>query len=116
MSIRREIGIIGEDYAVNLLIDEGYKVIDRNFRSHFGEIDIIAIHKDTLVFVEVKTRTSKKYGKPEEAVTVNKLKHIIRTSDYYCSTHNKLPKKKRIEVVALEVADKRIVSSKIIRV
>ncbi len=116
MSIRREIGIIGEDYAVNLLIDKDYIIIDRNFRSHFGEIDIIAIHKDTLVFVEVKTRTSKKYGNPEEAVTPQKLKHIIKTSDYYCSTNNKLPKKKRIEVVALEITDKRIVSSKIIRV
>lgn len=116
MTVRREIGNTGEDYAVNLLIDKGYKVIERNFRSRFGEIDIIAIHKDTLVFVEVKTRTSKKYGKPEEAVTPQKLNHIIKTSDYYCSTHNKLPKKKRIEVVALEFVAKRIVSSKIIRV
>lgn len=116
MSNRRRFGQLGEDYAVKLLKRKGYKILERNFRAKFGEIDIVAKDGDTLVFVEVKTRWSKKFGLPEEAVTPKKLSKIKRTGEYYSLTHPTLPKKLRIDVVALEVEGGRVTSAKIIKV
>ena len=109
-------GKLAEDYAVKLLTKNGYKVIDRNFRSKFGEIDIIAIKDEYLVFVEVKARWSTKFGKPEEAVTTSKLWKIGRTGEYYSLLHTDLPKKLRIDVIALEIEGNNIVDSRIITV
>lgn len=108
------LGKLAEDYAVKLLISNGYKVIDRNFRSKFGEIDIIATLRDVLIFVEVKARWSQKFGLPEEAVTRQKLWKIRRTGEYYCLLHPQLPKKLRIDVVALEIQNGQVVSNKLI--
>jgi putative endonuclease len=105
-----------EDYAVKLLSGQGYKVIDRNFHSKFGEIDIVAVKDECLVFVEVKARWSQKFGKPEEAVTPSKLWKIGRTGEYYSLLHPKLSKKLRIDVVALEIEGNSIVKSRIITV
>lgn len=80
---RHEIGINGEDAATDYLKRLGYKIYCRNFRSYFGEIDIIAIDKNEIVFVEVKTRTQKKYGTPAEAVDINKKHHIYKTAEYF---------------------------------
>lgn len=109
-------GKFGEDLAVKLLQNKGYKIVDRNFRSRFGEIDIIAVKGDDLIFIEVKTRWSLKFGLPEEAVTRNKLKKIIRTAEYYLITHPSFPKKMRVEVVAIEILNNNKISSKIISV
>lgn len=109
-------GKLAEDFAVKLLTDKGYKVIDRNFRSKFGEIDIIAIKDEVLVFVEVKARWSLKFGKPEEAVTPQKLWKIGRTGEYYSLLHSELPKKLRIDVVALEIENRKVTSAKLIQV
>ncbi len=109
-------GKLAEDFAVKLLIRNGYKVVDRNFRSKFGEIDIVAIKDGCLVFVEVKARWSAKFGKPEESVTPSKLWKIGRTGEYYSLLHPDLPKKLRIEVVALEINKGKISSARIIYV
>lgn len=109
-------GRLAEDYAIKLLTENGYKVIDRNFRSKFGEIDIIAIKNDCLVFVEVKARWSLIFGKPEEAVTPSKLWKIGRTGEYYSLLHSDLPKKLRIDVVALEIENGKLSSARIIPV
>ncbi len=98
-----------------MLQSKGYKIIGRNFRSRFGEIDIIALDADSLVFVEVKARWSKKFGSPEEAVTFQKLQKIRKTGEYYSLTHPSLPQKLRIDVVALEIAGGKILSAKIIK-
>jgi len=110
------LGKLGEKYAELLLQEKGYKVIDRNVRSRFGEIDLIAIDKDTLVFVEVKTRWSSRFGSPEEAVTPKKLQKIKRTAEYFSLTQPKLPKKLRIDVVAIEIENSKVVRAKIIKV
>lgn len=110
------LGRISENFAVELLIKKGYKILDRNFRSRFGEIDVVAMQKDTLVFVEVKARTSRRFGAPEEAVTKSKLDKIIKTGQYYSLVHPEVPRKLRIDVVALEIQDKNVVSSKLITV
>ena len=105
-----------EDYAVKLLADSGYTIIDKNFRSKFGEIDIIAVKNGVLVFVEVKARWNNKFGKPEEAVTLSKLWKIGKTGEYFSLLNPNLPKKLRIDVVALEITGGRVTSAKIINV
>ena len=109
-------GKLAEDFAVKLLSQKGYKIIDRNFRSRFGEIDIVALKEDVLVFVEVKARWSLKFGKPEEAVTPSKLWKIGKTGQYYSLLHPDLPKKLRIDVVAIEIVNGKVSSAKIINV
>ena len=80
---RQLLGNWGEDEACIALKKRGYKIILRNFRCKTGEIDIIATDKDTLVFVEVKTRSSNIRGTPAEAVTSSKQKHIIRSAQWF---------------------------------
>lgn len=85
MYIKREIGELGEKLAAKYLMQNNYKIIEKNFTCRQGEIDIIAKDnsKQELVFIEVKTRTNFKYGLPSESVTENKQKHIYRTAEYY---------------------------------
>lgn len=104
---RQLLGKAGEDIAVSFLIRNGYSIIDRNFKAHYGEIDIIAVHSNTLVFVEVKTRIGDEFGKPEEAVTPQKLREVIRTATYYKTIHPGPPDLMRIDVVAIEMDDER---------
>ena len=110
------LGRIAEDFAASLLQEKSYKILERNFRSRFGEIDVVAEKDGVLVFVEVKARWSRKFGTPEEAVTPWKLKKIQKTGEYYSILHPTLSKKLRIVVVALEIDKDRVISSKIIEV
>jgi len=102
-SSKQNLGGIGEKLAVNLLQKKGYRILEKNFRSKLGEIDIIALEEDTLVFVEVKTRWSKSFGLPEEAVTPRKIRSIIKTGQYYKLLHPELPEALRIDVVAVDL-------------
>lgn len=76
----------------------------------------MATDNNTLVFAEVKARWSLKFGNPEEAVTPWKLARIQRTGEYFSLLHPELPKKLRIDVVALEILGGKVISSRIIRV
>lgn len=109
-----KVGKLAEDYASRLLSSKGYKIVDRNFRSRFGEIDIISIKDSRLIFSEVKARWSLKFGKPEEAVTPGKIRKITKTAEYYSMLHPNFPKSLRIEVVSLEIEDGKLKSAKII--
>ena len=72
----RRFGIIGEKIAQGYLINKGYKIIETNFYTKRGEIDIIAHKDNSIIFIEVKTRSNLKYGTPAMAVDSNKKKHI----------------------------------------
>lgn len=113
---KKQFGDFGERLAERHLQEKGYTILARNFRSRFGELDLIAQDKDTLVFVEVKTRVNTKYGLPEEAVTWWKLKHIQKTAEYYCMLNKIKHAKMRIEVVAIQYNEGKLVSIKIIPV
>lgn len=115
-SDKRYFGELGEDFAEKLLIKAGYKIVEKNFRSRFGEIDLIAKDGDTLVFIEVKTRWSDKFGRPEEAVDTRKLRRIKLAGEYFSLKHPTLSKKLRIDVVAITLKGGRLVNSKIIKV
>jgi len=88
MYIRHEIGKLGEKFAVKYLEQIGYKILERNFECKQGEIDIIAIDNEELVFIEVKTRTNIKFGTPVEAVNQNKQKHLLKAVRYYLHSRN----------------------------
>ena len=83
MYYKQETGRSGEEIASKYLERQGYKILERNFNCHQGEIDIIAKDKNELVFIEVKTRTNKKYGFASEAVNENKQKHLLSAIKYY---------------------------------
>ena len=76
-------GQCGEDAAASFLKKKKYKVIERNYKNKIGEIDIIARDKENLIFVEVKTRGSDKFGTPAEAVTYYKKQKIVNTAKVY---------------------------------
>ena len=79
----KETGDFGETEVCKTLISRGYKILERNFRSRLGEIDIIAKDGDCIVFIEVKTRKNNVFGNASEYVTYSKQKKIIKTAKYY---------------------------------
>ena len=91
MYVNLQLGKYGEDKACNYLEKNKYKIIERNFKCKQGEIDIIAkdLVKNELVFVEVKTRLTFNFGRPAQAVTLIKQRHLLRAAKYYLY-HNSL--------------------------
>ncbi len=84
MADHNELGKEGEQIAVDLLLEKGYKIIERNWRFQKAEIDIIAQkEKNTLAVIEVKTRSNSAVGKPEEFVTKNKIKLLVKAANEY---------------------------------
>ena len=82
-------GSCGEEYAALYLKKQGYKIVERNYKNKIGEIDIIAKHKKTLVFVEVKTRKTCEFGTPAEAVTYYKKQKIVNTARMYLAQNRR---------------------------
>ncbi|MFZ5452760.1 MAG: YraN family protein [Thermodesulfobacteriota bacterium] len=80
---RRQLGDAGEDLAAATLKKQGYKILERNYVTPLGEIDLIARHRGELVFIEVKTRSSNKFADPQDAVTPAKQARLQRLADYY---------------------------------
>ena len=99
-------GKYGEDLACRYLSKLGYKIIERNFRIRGGEIDIIAKDGQTLVYVEVKTRSSNYFGTPEESVTAQKLRFLERAVKFYRARRKNLPRLERIDVVSADLSSK----------
>ncbi|MBN1622674.1 MAG: YraN family protein [Endomicrobiales bacterium] len=97
----RTLGRSGEKEAVKYLKSHGYKVIENNFHTRYGEIDIIAKENEDLVFVEVKLRRSDKYGSPAEAVHRNKQEKIIKTALQYVKLKNLFDKNLRFDVILI---------------
>lgn len=99
---RKQFGKRGEELAVSLLRKKGYKVIERNFRTRTGEIDIIAKHKGRIVFVEVKTRKSGRYGDPKFAVTAQKRRKISMVALEYLKKYHTMQTPARFDVVTIQ--------------
>ena len=101
MKIANPIGKKGEDVATEYLQKKGYTIIERNFRKKYTEIDIIAVHNGILVFIEVKTRSSKTFGSPIEGISKFKLKSLMYTAILYKQLHPLLPEGLRIDAVVI---------------
>ncbi len=99
----REIGIRGEMLAQDFLREHGYNIVETNYRCPHGEIDIIAQDGDCLAFVEVRTRTSFRFGSPEESVTRVKKERLVESTYHYLQAHEGLADDWRIDFVAVEM-------------
>jgi putative endonuclease len=100
---RHETGILGEKLACEFLGGNGYEIIETNYRCPGGEIDIVARQRDTLVFIEVRTKTSRLFGGPEESITPAKMARLRTVAAHYYQDHDNLPEARRIDVVAIEM-------------
>ncbi|MBR5642609.1 MAG: YraN family protein [Salinivirgaceae bacterium] len=88
MSEHNDIGREGEDVAASYLMQKGYRIVARNWRYGPKEIDIVARNGETMVFVEVKTRSTLAFELPQEAVTKKKMKNLVEAADAYMLQYN----------------------------
>lgn len=100
MSEHNDVGREGEALAANFLQQKGYEIVDRNWRYGPKEIDIVARDGDTMVFVEVKTRSTLAFELPQEAVTKKKMKNLVEAADAYLIQHN-IDLESRFDIVAV---------------
>ncbi|MEW6376837.1 MAG: YraN family protein [Thermodesulfobacteriota bacterium] len=98
---KKELGKKGEELALRFLKKRGYRIIERNYVCKMGEMDIIAREKDTLTFVEVKTRTSTTFGPPQLAVTTSKQKQLSKIALHFLKEKQLEDVKARFDVVAI---------------
>ena len=87
MKHNQEIGKWGEQAAADYLCQRGYQILDKNARTPFGEIDLVTRLETLTVFVEVKARTTRSFGLPEEAITPRKLAHMRACAEHYAAGH-----------------------------
>jgi putative endonuclease len=115
---RQSLGRWGERVAEEYLRQCGYTILERNARTPHGELDLVACQETPVapgqheielvtVFVEVKTRTTKSFGHPEESVTARKQAHLLAAAQYYLQTHADLEGVWRIDVISIERYDPR---------
>ncbi|MFM7059243.1 MAG: YraN family protein [Planctomycetota bacterium] len=95
------LGARGENAAVSFLRQLGYRILDTQFRNHFGEIDIIALDGDVNVFTEVKTRASTSDGQPFEAVNRRRQQRLTRAALAWLKFHNKLNQPARFDIISI---------------
>jgi len=101
---RQKLGQTGEAMAERHLKKRGYQILERNYRNRLGEIDLIARDNGTLVFVEVKTRRSDRYGGPRFAITPQKQKKLSITALAYLKQTQQINCKARFDVVLINTA------------
>lgn len=100
MANHNELGKKGEQLAVDFLIQEGYNIVERNYRFHKAEVDIIAQYKDTLAIIEVKTRSSIEFGNPQDFVKPKQIKNLVKAVNEYV-TVNDLDVEIRFDIIAI---------------
>ena len=98
-SKNKVIGNLGEEKACQYLVKKAYKILFRNFTCKLGEIDIIALNKNTIVFVEVKTRKDAEFGRPSEAVNFYKQRKIKNVAMVYLKLKGKMESHIRFDVI-----------------
>ena len=102
-NFRIQTGQSGEDIASEHLLSKGLQIIGRNIRTPFGEIDILCEEGDCLIFLEVKTRRSKQFGFPEDAVSRYKQEHMLNSAMAYLQEQDALERTWRIDVIAVNL-------------
>ncbi len=101
---RQELGILGENLAVEELTRRGYAILERRYRTRYGEIDIVAEEQDTIVFVEVKAREDLTCGSAAESVTPNKQRRIASRAVEYLARKHVTDRPCRFDVIAIDHA------------
>jgi len=101
---RQRLGNVGEELAARELASRGYAILERRYRTEYGEIDIVATDGDTLVFVEVRPRASGEFGDAAESVTDAKKRRVTRMAIDYLARHDIIDRACRFDVVAIDDA------------
>jgi len=99
------IGKLGEYVACKYLENKGYKIKERNYRTFLGEIDIVCEYKENIIFVEVKTRRSDKYGYPEEAINLIKQRKIIKNALGYLAKYHLWKRNCSFDVILIKISN-----------
>ncbi|SHM09749.1 putative endonuclease [Caldanaerovirga acetigignens] len=102
---RKKLGDMGEKYALDYLKANNYEIVKVNYRSRYGEIDIIAKENNTLVFIEVKTRTSDAFGRGMEAVDIRKQRKIRLVSLNFLNEYDEFVYNLRFDVIEIKMAN-----------
>lgn len=102
MNFQKIIGRLGEDKAVEFLESKGLKILARNFHTREGEVDIIARDDQTIIFIEVKTRRSTKFGTAIEAITEDKLEKVVMAGERWLAKNSLDDAEWRIDVVTID--------------
>ncbi len=100
--LNKETGLAGEELALGYLLKKNYQLIARNFSTRFGEIDLVMSDKNTIVFVEVKTKKTHDWGTPEEMFTRGKYRRVRNMATVFLKGKEALC---RIDMVAVDLAD-----------
>lgn len=101
MKAKDQLGVTGEQLAADYLEDRGLRIIDSNWRCRAGEIDLVALEGNDLVVVEVKTRSSRRYGDPLEAVSLAKARRLRTLAVMWAREHHHVPGLLRIDAVGI---------------
>jgi len=101
MTYQRRIGNFGETIAADFLTDQGYQLLDQNFITPYGELDLVFLDSGIVVFVEVKTRTTNTFGSPESSVTEKKLERIQNAALLWLQAHPEIKDDWRVDVIAI---------------
>ncbi len=99
----KNFGAYGEQLAAEYLKKNRYKIMERNFCTPYGEIDIVAKDKKTVVFIEVKTRSSEKYGTGLDAINAKKRKTMLKCAEFYISA-KRIKSPVRIDVISIDTS------------
>ncbi len=110
MAKRRDVGAWGEAIAARHLAEHGYVLRARNWRYGHGELDIVAEHGNAIVFIEVRTRRSDAYGRPQETISPRKRAKLIATAQAYLDEHGLQDAQWQIDVIAIELDEHNVTS------
>jgi len=105
---KQALGRLGESLAAEFLEKLGYSIIERNFRTPYGELDLVSKHGDVIIFTEVKTRASSSLGPPEISINHKKAEHIRSSAEYYIQQHPEMSDEWRIDVISIQMKSKNI--------
>jgi putative endonuclease len=101
---RLRLGERGETLACDELESRGYEIVERRFRTRFGEIDVVANDQGTLVFVEVKTKTDSSFSDPVESVTKRKQQRLVSMAEQFVALHGITDMACRFDVVTVDIS------------
>lgn len=98
---KRKTGKEKEDKAVEYLKEKGYTILERNFYTRFGELDIVAYKDDTVIIVEVRSLSTENFGMPQESINLTKINKILKTAEIYLYKNNLMDKNVRFDVISI---------------
>ena len=113
---RTRLGVWGEELAVGFLAENGYKIIATNYRCAYGEVDIVAMDGEELVFVEVRTRRPGNFGTPEESVSSHKLRRLLATCQDYLEKSGQEDIQWRVDLISVHLGKARSKNPKVERI